>query len=575
MKTIDFISFASFMRRRPLTCLVALLSVCAVIAAMALYGTGPAGAQDDDLRVSISADPPSPGEGEIVMLTAHVANAPSNASPTYVWEMCSEGFCLNSRLHPFATSNHGIGSWDFVVTVSFPTGERATSDTLRVTWGASPSGSATATPTPVPPTATPTPVPPTATPTPVPPTPTPEPSIPAVVRVEVVSDAGSDKTYNLGEIIYVEVEFSESVVVTGTPSIAIDMDPAHWGTKWATYDSGSGTATLLFAHEVVQPNYSTKGIAILQNSLSGTIRSLNGVSANLAHPGRDHNANHKVDWQVAPPTATPESCTRAAPTEMEVYGIEQGVVVHWSTSTVETACTVSGYTISVVKKGSSTSTAQYFNADSDATSYTITGLEAALYTVTITPQYGSGLDSQLSSESSGAVVLRRLNDGFSLASDNSNGNDGPSISSDVNVPSTCAVTVTLTSPAQYEVAGTWTNASNGEYGCEAGGVYVDWRKKSDSEWMSSFMVPNEAEKFNETGFRFGDLDAVEYEFRVRTIDARGIGRTTVDDSWMRTSPVVTITPSGTLPGKPRVYTSGRHSRLQRDDQASLHYARPP
>ncbi len=124
---------------------------------------------------------------------------------------------------------------------------------------------------------------------------------PWVTDVSVASGAGADKTYGLGDTIRVQVDFVEAVEVTGTPRLKIDMDPAHWGEKWAAYESGSGTRTLIFAHTVVEPNYSTQGIAVLANSLAlngGTIRA-GGADANLAHDGLDHDANHKVNWQTA------------------------------------------------------------------------------------------------------------------------------------------------------------------------------------------------------------------------------------------------------------------------------------
>ena len=124
---------------------------------------------------------------------------------------------------------------------------------------------------------------------------------PWVTGVSVASGAGADKTYGLGDTIRVWVDFVEAVEVTGTPRLKIDMDPAAWGEKWASYESGSGTRTLIFAHTVVEPNYSTQGIAVLANTLAlngGTIRA-GGADANLAHDGLDHDANHKVNWQTA------------------------------------------------------------------------------------------------------------------------------------------------------------------------------------------------------------------------------------------------------------------------------------
>ena len=44
------------------------------------------------------------------------------------------------------------------------------------------------------------------------------------------------------------------------------MDP-DYGEKWATYEGGSGTSSLSFVHEVVEPNISTQGIAVLEDTL--------------------------------------------------------------------------------------------------------------------------------------------------------------------------------------------------------------------------------------------------------------------------------------------------------------------
>ena len=134
---------------------------------------------------------------------------------------------------------------------------------------------------------------------------------PSVTGVAVTSDAGADSTYALGEIIRVMLTFSEAVEVTGSPRLKIDMDPAAWGEKWAAYESGSGTDMLTFAHTVVEPNYSSQGIAVVANSLEfngGGIRSASSQNAAaLAHTSLGHDADHKVDWQLspAPPNRAP------------------------------------------------------------------------------------------------------------------------------------------------------------------------------------------------------------------------------------------------------------------------------
>ena len=131
----------------------------------------------------------------------------------------------------------------------------------------------------------------------------PEPA--AVTAVELVSDAGADDTYALGEAIRVRLTFDEVVEVDatgGAPRLKLRMDP-DWGEKWAVYEGGTGTATLTFAYEVAEPNESTAGIAVLADTLAlngGTIRSAEtAVDADLSHAGLDHDPAHKVDWSLA------------------------------------------------------------------------------------------------------------------------------------------------------------------------------------------------------------------------------------------------------------------------------------
>ena len=71
---------------------------------------------------------------------------------------------------------------------------------------------------------------------------------PEVTAVAVTSDAGDDDTYILDDVIQITLTFSGAANVSGTPRLKIDMDPADWGEKWASYQGGSGTASLTFTH---------------------------------------------------------------------------------------------------------------------------------------------------------------------------------------------------------------------------------------------------------------------------------------------------------------------------------------
>ena len=68
--------------------------------------------------------------------------------------------------------------------------------------------------------------------------------------------------------------FGEAVEVTGAAHLEIDMGQAHWGEKWASYESGSGTAILTIAHVVVESNISTQIIEVLADTpeLSGLVK---------------------------------------------------------------------------------------------------------------------------------------------------------------------------------------------------------------------------------------------------------------------------------------------------------------
>ena len=127
--------------------------------------------------------------------------------------------------------------------------------------------------------------------------------------VAISSDAGDDRFYTAGDTIAVKLTFSESVNVTGTPRLKIDLDPAAGaGEKWADYSAGSGTRMLEFAYTVASADISADGVAVLENTLElngGTIRAAwaRGVEeARLGHPGLEHNSRHRV---LTPDSANP------------------------------------------------------------------------------------------------------------------------------------------------------------------------------------------------------------------------------------------------------------------------------
>jgi large repetitive protein len=124
---------------------------------------------------------------------------------------------------------------------------------------------------------------------------------PTVSSVSFTSSSGSDGTYKSGDVISLTVAFSENVAVTNSPRIAL----AGLSSKFATYASGSGTASLVFTYTVTSGDNDADGLAIAADSLelnSGTIRDSAANNATLAHSAVSTASAQKVDTTA--PTVT-------------------------------------------------------------------------------------------------------------------------------------------------------------------------------------------------------------------------------------------------------------------------------
>ena len=116
---------------------------------------------------------------------------------------------------------------------------------------------------------------------------------PTVSKIEVSSDPGTDRTYAVDDEIQVTVTFSETVEVTGTPELRLELGE---GQRTATYEGGSGTAALVFGYTVAAGESDMDGVGVEADSLSGgTIRDGAGHNAVLDHQAVAANASHMVD----------------------------------------------------------------------------------------------------------------------------------------------------------------------------------------------------------------------------------------------------------------------------------------
>ena len=116
---------------------------------------------------------------------------------------------------------------------------------------------------------------------------------PTVSKLEISSNPGSDRTYAAGDEIEVTVTFRETVEVTGTPRLQLELGG---GLRTAAYRGGTGTAALVFAYEVADGESDTDGLGVKADSLSGgTITDEARNAAVLEHGSLSADSGHKVD----------------------------------------------------------------------------------------------------------------------------------------------------------------------------------------------------------------------------------------------------------------------------------------
>ena len=171
---------------------------------------------------------------------------------------------------------------------------------------------------------------------------------------------------------------------------------------------------------------------------------------------------------------------------MTALGIERGIVVFWEHAGGEGYCTPDGYSIDI--RGEDEGSWTTYTAGPDASSYTVLNLEPGRYRVRVRPHSPSDAGGFAGSSSNGTraalgQVASASGNGGAMFNENAEPGDGVSGAADVNVPANCSITLTISSDNAGEISGSWTNAAS-EYGCEAGGVYIDYRKATQPTDLS-------------------------------------------------------------------------------------------
>ena len=142
-------------------------------------------------------------------------------------------------------------------------------------------------------------------------------TVPRITAVQVTSVPELERdTYGLGETIRFTVSFSEQVEVTGRPHFTFSLGNRGAAQRVdAPYESGSGTAALVFGYVVQEGDEDTNGIFLVDGDALGragpvaldageAITALGGgVDADLSSSARGTERDHKVDGS-RPPAAS-------------------------------------------------------------------------------------------------------------------------------------------------------------------------------------------------------------------------------------------------------------------------------
>ena len=130
-----------------------------------------------------------------------------------------------------------------------------------------------------------------------------------VITSVIIAPSQTSSYYLQGQILNILVIFDAGVVVTGKPTIGLDSEIKG---KLA-YAGGSGNQVLLFSYTSNSGDVDTIGFGLKADSIElsgGSINSLNGVPANLAHAAISRSSSRKIG--ATAPTSVSTVTTIAA-----------------------------------------------------------------------------------------------------------------------------------------------------------------------------------------------------------------------------------------------------------------------
>jgi P2-related tail formation protein len=168
---------------------------------------------------------------------------------------------------------------------------------------------------------------------------------PFLQAVAIASATGvQNSTLNVGDVVTLAATWNRSLIVTGSPQMAITIGGVS---RTASHTTGSGAATLNFSYTIQAGDNAPSGIAIPANSISlngGTIRDGAGNIAALGHYAVAADPSYLVDTTtpatlglaLAVDTGVSNSDGITSNGQMLVTNVEQGAVWEYSTNSGST-----------------------------------------------------------------------------------------------------------------------------------------------------------------------------------------------------------------------------------------------
>jgi hypothetical protein len=216
--------------------------------------------------------------------------------------------------------------------------------------------------------------------------------------VSNVNSSSTNATYTVGSAISVQVNFSESVTVVGTPQLTLETGATD---RTVNYASGTGTTALTFTYTVQSGDTSLDLDYVGTGSLtlnSGTIRDLatNDAVLTLASPGAANSlgANKAIVIDTTAPTATVTTATITRGSTHTFQSTETGTgYLVKSSVTVSSLASITGSADDLWNSISVT-------AANTSTTMATTGLQEGTFKIYVTDGAGN-----LSAASAGTITV--------------------------------------------------------------------------------------------------------------------------------------------------------------------------